>query len=158
MCISIYTFQRVAPTTHPGTTLVSSSSQTLRFELNTLNLALGGISVLYKTKYPIASGGHSPPDPLLQRSTTVISPLSENPRSPPDSIGVGVVTLGFFCVVGFVPILIDYRVGRVYLFAFCTILWGLSHKNIRQCDKQVQIIYPANFYHQTGSVKYLYNM
>ena len=34
----------------------------LRFELNTLNLALGGISVLHKTKYPIAAGGRSPPD------------------------------------------------------------------------------------------------
>ena len=73
-CITIYTFQRVAPTTPPGTTLVSSFSQTLRFELNTLNLALGGIFVLHKTKYPIASGGRSPPDPLLQRSTTVITP------------------------------------------------------------------------------------
>ena len=46
---------KVVPTTTPGTTLVSSFSQNLRFELNTLNLALGGISLLHKTKYPIAS-------------------------------------------------------------------------------------------------------
>ena len=50
-CITIYIFQRVAPTIPPGTTLVSSFSQNLRFELNILNLALGGISVLHKTKY-----------------------------------------------------------------------------------------------------------
>ena len=72
-CITIYTFQRVAPTTPPGTTFVSSFSQNfvscfsqnLRFELNTLNLTLGGISVLHKTKYPIASGGAAPPDPCF---------------------------------------------------------------------------------------------
>ena len=68
-CITIYTFQRVAPTTPPDTTLViAPSHKTLRFELNTLNLALGGISVLHKTKYSIASGGAAPPsfrDPLL---------------------------------------------------------------------------------------------
>ena len=62
---------------HPPHPLVllwlAPSHKTLRFELNTLNLALGGISVLHKTKYPIASGVR-PPDPLLQRSTTVISP------------------------------------------------------------------------------------
>ena len=52
---------RVAPTTPPGTTYVlwlAPSHKTLRFELNTLNLALGGISLLHKTKYAIASGGH----------------------------------------------------------------------------------------------------
>ena len=37
-------------------------------------LALGGISELHKTKYPIGSEGLCPPGPLLQRSTTVISP------------------------------------------------------------------------------------
>ena len=62
--------------THPPHPLVllwlAPSHKTLRFELNTLNLALGGISILHKTKYPIASV--CPPDPLLQRSTTVISP------------------------------------------------------------------------------------
>ena len=48
-CIAIYTFQRVAPTTPPGTILVSSFSQNfIRFDLNTLNLALDGISVLHK--------------------------------------------------------------------------------------------------------------
>ena len=47
-------FQRVAPTTPPGSTLVSSFSQTLKVELNTLDhLTLGGISVLHKTKYSI---------------------------------------------------------------------------------------------------------
>ena len=62
---------------------LASSHKTLRFELNTLNLALGGISVLHKTKYPIASGGHSPPDPLLQRSTIAISPPSQKILDPP---------------------------------------------------------------------------
>ena len=56
---------------HPPHTLVllwlAPSHKILRFELNTLNLALGGISVFHKTKYPIASGGHTPcfRDPLL---------------------------------------------------------------------------------------------
>ena len=59
------------------------SHKTLRFELNTLNLTLGGISVLHKTKYPIASGGLCPPDPLLQRSATVISPPSQKILDPP---------------------------------------------------------------------------
>ena len=83
-CITIYTFQRVAPTTPPGTTLhwLAPSHKTLRFELNILNLTLGGISILHKTKYPIASGGLRPPDPLLQRSTTVF-PLSEILDPPP---------------------------------------------------------------------------
>ena len=54
----LYTFLRVAPTNPPVPTFVSSF-------LQTLNLALGDTSVLHKTKYPIASGGHSPPDPLL---------------------------------------------------------------------------------------------
>ena len=77
-CITIYTFQRVAPTTPPGTTLVSSFSENfIRFELNTLNLTLGGISVLHKTKYPIASGG------LRPRSTTVISPPLSEILDPP---------------------------------------------------------------------------
>ena len=58
---------------------LASSHKTLRFE-NTLNLALGGISVLHKTKYPIASGGHTP---LLQRSTTAISPPSQKILDPP---------------------------------------------------------------------------
>ena len=65
-CITIYTFQRVAPTTPPGTTWLAPSHKTLRFELNTLNLALGGISVLHKAKYPIASGGHSPQTPFFR--------------------------------------------------------------------------------------------
>ena len=73
-CITIYTFQRVAPTTPLVLLWLAPPHKTLRFELNTLNLALGGISVLYKAKYPIASGGLWLPDPLLQRSTTVISP------------------------------------------------------------------------------------
>ena len=60
---------------HPLVLLwVALSYKTLIFELNTLNLALGGIFALHKTKYPIASGGLRPPDPLLQRSTTVVSP------------------------------------------------------------------------------------
>ena len=73
--------------THPPHPLVllwlAPSHKTLRFELNTLNLALGGISILHKTKYPIASGGLCPPDPLLQRSTTVISPPSQKILDPP---------------------------------------------------------------------------
>ena len=61
-CVTIYTFQSVASTIYPLILLwLAPSHKTLRFELNTLNLALGGISVLHKTKYPIASGGHSPP-------------------------------------------------------------------------------------------------
>ena len=71
---------------HPPHPLIllwlAPSHKTLRFELDTLNIALGGISVLYKTKYPIASG--EPPDPLLQRSTTaVISPPSQEILDPP---------------------------------------------------------------------------
>ena len=72
---------------HPPHPLVllwlAPSQKTFRFELNTLNL---GISVLHKTKYPIASGGPYPPDLLLQRSTTVISPPLRNPIFAPDSI------------------------------------------------------------------------
>ena len=61
---------------------VAPSHKTFRFELNTLNLALGGISVLHKTKYPIGSGGCAP---QLQRSTTVISisPPSQKILDPP---------------------------------------------------------------------------
>ena len=62
---------------------LAPSHKTLRFKLNILNLTLGGISILHKTKYPIASGGHSPPDPLLQRSTTVISPPLSEILDPP---------------------------------------------------------------------------
>ena len=57
-CITIYTFQRVAPTT---SLWLAPSHKTLRFEVNTLYLALGGILVpLHKTKYPIASGDRPP--------------------------------------------------------------------------------------------------
>ena len=56
---------------------VALSNKTLRFELNFLNFALGGIFALHKTKYPIVSGGLCPPDPLLQRSTTMITLLSK---------------------------------------------------------------------------------
>ena len=59
------------------------SHKTLRFELNTLNLALGGISVLHNTKYPIASRGLCPPHSPLQRSTTAISPPSHKILDPP---------------------------------------------------------------------------
>ena len=56
---------------HPPHSLIllwfAPSHKTLRFELNTLNLELGGIYVLHKIKYPIVAG----PDTLLQRSTTV---------------------------------------------------------------------------------------
>ena len=55
---------------HPPHPLVlfwlAPSHKTLRFELNTLNLALDGISVLHKTKHPIASGGHSPQTPCFR--------------------------------------------------------------------------------------------
>ena len=53
-------------TTLPGTTLLAPSHKTLKFELNTLNLAIGGISVLHKTKYPIASGGLRPQTPCFR--------------------------------------------------------------------------------------------
>ena len=79
-CITIYNFPRVAPLV---LLWLAPSHKTLRFELNTLNLTLGGISVLHKTKYPIASGGLRSPDPLLQRSTTVISPPSQKILDPP---------------------------------------------------------------------------
>ena len=62
---------------------VAISHKTSIFELNTLNLALGGIFALHKTKYPMASGGLCPPDPLLQRSTTVVSPLPQKILDPP---------------------------------------------------------------------------
>ena len=82
-CITIYTFKGLHPP-HPLVLLwLAPSHKTLRVELNTLNLALGGISVLHKTKYPIDSGGLCPPDPLLQRSTTVISPPSQKILDPP---------------------------------------------------------------------------
>ena len=62
-CITIYIF-------HPPHPLVllwlAPSHKTLRFELNTLNLALGGISVLHKTKYAIASGGLCPQTPCFR--------------------------------------------------------------------------------------------
>ena len=58
------------------------------------NLALYGILVLEKIKYPIASGELLPPDPPLQRYNTWVSPSpldqtliltlpSENPIDPP---------------------------------------------------------------------------
>ena len=59
-CITIYTFQRVAPTTPPILLWLAPSHKILRFELNTLNLALGGISILHKIKYLIASGVCAP--------------------------------------------------------------------------------------------------
>ena len=74
---------------HPPYPLVlfwlAPSCKTLRVELNTLNLALGGISVLHKTKYSIASGGLCPQipcfrDPLL----CLVSPLRKSYRSAPE--------------------------------------------------------------------------
>ena len=75
-CITIYTFQRVAPTTPPILLRLAPSHKILRFELNTLNLALGGISILHKIKYLIAYGA-VPQDPPLQISTTVINPFQK---------------------------------------------------------------------------------
>ena len=46
------------------------------------NLALYGILVLNKSKYPIISVGLCPPDPLLQRYYTRVTPL---PIYTPDS-------------------------------------------------------------------------
>ena len=43
---------------------------------------LQGILVLYKIKYPIASEGLRPPDPLLQRFNTEGSPLSKSQICP----------------------------------------------------------------------------
>ena len=51
---------------HPLVLLWLAPHKTLIFELNTLNLALGGISVLHKTKYPIASGGLHPQTPCFR--------------------------------------------------------------------------------------------
>ena len=36
--------------------------------------------MLYNIKYPIASGGLCPPDPLLQRPTVQLPPLPVGPR------------------------------------------------------------------------------
>ena len=61
-CITIYIPSKGLHPPHPLVLLwLAPSQKTLRFELNTLNLTLGGISVLHKTKYPIASGGLCPP-------------------------------------------------------------------------------------------------
>ena len=45
----------------------------INLALKHYNLAFFGILVLSKIKYPIASGGRSPPDPLLQRYNTRVS-------------------------------------------------------------------------------------
>ena len=64
-CRTIYTFQRIAPTTPLVLLWLAPSHKTSRFELNTVNLTLGGISVFHKTKYPIASRGPCFRDPPL---------------------------------------------------------------------------------------------
>ena len=56
--------------------------------------------MLQKTKYPIAFV--CPPDPLLQRSTTVISPPSQKILDPPLSSASGIpsvkLTIGQACM------------------------------------------------------------
>ena len=53
-----------------------------------------------KTKQPIASGKCSPPDPLLQRSTTGFSPLPQNILDPPvQNIYVHIDSLLSACIV-----------------------------------------------------------
>ena len=47
------------------------------------NLAVHGIYVLCNIKYSIASGGHNPPDPLLQRYNFRISPSPQQILDPP---------------------------------------------------------------------------
>ena len=64
---------------HPPHPLVllwlAPSHKILRFELNTLNLS---ISVLYKTKYPIASGGLHPQTPASEITTVISPPLRKS--------------------------------------------------------------------------------
>ena len=50
----------------PGTTLVSSFSQNFKIYIKYSKSSLGGISVLHKTKYPIASGGLCPQTPCFR--------------------------------------------------------------------------------------------
>ena len=84
-CIAIYTFQRVAPTNPLVLLWLAPSHKTLRFKLNTLNLALGGISVLHKTNYPIASRGAAPPRPPaseIHYCDLISPPLLDPPLAP----------------------------------------------------------------------------
>ena len=57
---------KVAPTTPLVLLWLAPSHKALRLILNTLILALGDISVLNKTKYPIASGGYAPQTPCFR--------------------------------------------------------------------------------------------
>ena len=62
---------------------LASFKNIINFALKNSNLALHGIYVLCKIKYPIASGGLCPPDPLLQRYNFRISPSPQKILDPP---------------------------------------------------------------------------
>ena len=62
---------------------LASFENIINFALKNSNLALHGIYVLCKIKYPIASGGLCPPDPLLQRYNFRISPSPQKILDPP---------------------------------------------------------------------------
>ena len=47
------------------------------------NLPSHGIYVLHKIEYPIASGGLRPPDPLLQKYNSGVSPSPQQILDPP---------------------------------------------------------------------------
>ena len=60
-----------------------ASFENHQFCLKNSNLALHGIYVLCKIKYPIASGALCPPDPLLQRYNFRISSSPQQILDPP---------------------------------------------------------------------------
>ena len=62
---------------------LASFENIINFALKNSNLALHGIYILCKIKYPIASGGLRPPDPLLQRYNFRISPSPQKILDPP---------------------------------------------------------------------------
>ena len=68
-----------------------------QFCLKHSNLAAYRIYVLCKIKYPIASGGLRPPDPLLQRYNSRISPSPQEILDPPLQVAtsdtINIVTL-----------------------------------------------------------------
>ena len=66
---------------------LASFENIINFAFKNSNLALHGIHVLCKIKYPIASGGLRPPDPLLQRYNFRISPSPQKILDPPLCLG-----------------------------------------------------------------------
>ena len=84
----------------------------INFALKNSNLALHGIYVLCKIKYPIASWGLCPPDPLLQRYNFRISPSPQKILDPP--------LHSYMIIVWIMPILaimIPYIVWTMIMYA-----------------------------------------